>query len=297
MYQVKRTVCAKTKDYAGRGVGVAILDTGIDPHPDFAGRIAAFRDFVGRKAETYDDNSHGTHVGGVIGARSIVSGGRLNGMAPGCHLVVAKVLDAKGNGTVANVLAGLRWVRACREEYGIRVVNISIGATCGDDEEMSVLVRGVETAWDAGLVVVVAAGNGGPLAGSITTPGISRKVITIGCSDDQRAVEVSGRRLVDYSGCGPTAACICKPDLVAPGSGILSCNAMSRPGQLPYTRKSGTSMATPIVSGAVALLLEKEPQLTNKDVKLRLLETCDDLGLPRAKQGRGRLNVERLLLG
>ena len=125
----------------------------------------------------------------------------------------------------------------------------------------------------------------------MTTPGISRKVITVGCSDDDREVEVMGSRMVDYSGRGPTNACVCKPDLVAPGCGIISC--CNEPGR--YFIKSGTSMSTPLVSGAIALLLEKYPSMSNKDVKLRIRERAVDLGLPHNQQGWGKLDVKRLL--
>lgn len=126
---------------------------------------------------------------------------------------------------------------------------------------------------------------------SITTPGISRKVITVGCSDDDREVLVGGNRMVDYSGRGPTAACICKPDLVAPGCSVVSCSSRAD----KYTIKSGTSMSTPIVSGAVALLLERFPDMSNKDVKLRLRESSVDIGLPRNQQGWGLLDVGKML--
>ena len=158
--------------------------------------------------------------------------------------------------------------------------------------ENSGLVKGVDEAWDAGLVVAVAAGNNGPGRMSVTTPGISRKVITVGCSDDNTEVVVGGNRMVDYSGRGPTAACVCKPDVVAPGCSVVSCS--NRPDR--YAIKSGTSMSTPIVSGAIALLLEKYPQMTNKDVKLKIMETSRDIGLPKNQQGWGLLDVERLLL-
>ena len=117
-------------------------------------------------------------------------------------------------------------------------------------------------------------------------------MITVGCSDDYKEVEVMGNRMVDYSGRGPTMACISKPDLVAPGSGIISC--CNQPGQ--YMPKSGTSMSTPLVSGAVALLLERYPQMTNRDVKLRLIERAVDMGRPHNQQGWGLLDVGRLLL-
>lgn len=142
-----------------------------------------------------------------------------------------------------------------------------------------------------GLVVVVAAGNNGPAPLSVTTPGISRKVITVGCSDDHMEVLVGKNRMVDYSGRGPTMAAVCKPDLVAPGCSVASCASLRD----KYTIKSGTSMSTPIVSGAIALLLEKYPDMTNRDVKLRLMETCRDMGLPKNQQGWGLLDVERLL--
>ena len=276
----------------GRGIGVAVLDTGCFPHEDLQNRIAAFRDIVGRKRLPYDDNGHGTHIAGIIAGAGIDSGGRYHGVAPGCSLISLKVLDHRGNGYASDVLAGLKWIRDHREEYNIRIVNISVGSFSrrGMSEE-SALVKGVDAAWDAGLVVVVAAGNNGPGQRTITTPGISRKVITVGCSDDYKEVDVAGNRMTDYSGRGPTNACILKPDIVAPGSNIVSC--ANRSGS--YTRKSGTSMSTPLVSGAVALLLEKYPEMTNLDVKLRLRERAVDLGLPRNQQGWGLLDVERLV--
>ena len=197
---------------------------------------------------------------------------------PGCHLIPVKVLDRRGNGYSSDVLTGLRWIRENKERWNIRIVNISVGSFSRRNMgENSALVRGVNAAWDDGLVVVVAAGNMGPKSGTITTPGISRKVITVGCSDDHKEVNVLGSRMIDYSGRGPTNACICKPDIVAPGASIVSC--ASQPGK--YTSKSGTSMATPLVSGAIALLLEKHPEMSNRDVKLHLRDRAVDLGLPK----------------
>lgn len=276
----------------GKGVGVAVLDTGIFPHQDFDERIIGFADFVNQRTRCYDDCGHGSHICGIIGGSGAASGGRYQGMAPGCNLVALKVLDRKGNGYVKDVLAGIAWVLERKEELGIRILNISVGA--GGRKRMnenSALVRGVNQAWDAGLVVVVAAGNNGPRRMSVTTPGISRKVITVGCSDDDREVLVGGKRMVDYSGRGPTMSCICKPDVVAPGCRVVSCAAQDH----KYTVKSGTSMSTPIVSGAIALLLEKNPEMSNKDVKLKLMRSCRDIGLPKNQQGWGMLDVEQLL--
>ena len=276
----------------GRGVGVAVLDTGIFLHEDFEDRVIVFRDMLQRRREPYDDNGHGTHISAIIGGAGTASEGRYCGVAPGCNLISVKVLDRKGNGYTSDVLAGLRWIRENKDRYGIRIVNISVGSYSKKNmNENSALVKGVNAAWDDGLVVVVAAGNQGPGRQTITTPGISRKVITVGCSDDHKEVNVMGNRMVDYSGRGPTGACICKPDVVAPGSSIISCS--NEPGR--YMIKSGTSMSTPLVSGAIALLLEKYPDMSNRDVKLRLRERCVDLGLPKNQQGWGGLDVQRLL--
>jgi len=152
----------------------------------------------------------------------------------------------------------------------------------------------VDKAWDNGIVVVAAAGNSGPAGYTITTPGISRKIITVGSSDDGQQ-DAFGRTKINYSGRGPTMSCICKPDVVAPGINITSCNSMNTRDSKAYSVKSGTSMSTPIVTGAIALLLEKYPDMGTRDVKMRLKESAVDLGIPRNRQGWGAVNLERLL--
>lgn len=204
-------------------------------------------------------------------------------MAPGAQLVCLKVLDQRGNGYVSDVLAGLRWVRQNGSQYGIRIINISVGSfTPKGMSEDSALVRGVDAAWDAGYVVVVAAGNNGPAAHTITTPGISRKVITVGCADDDREVEVAGSRMVDYSGRGPTDACICKPDIVAPGSRIVSCN-LRRNG---YRFKAGRPCLRRLSRGGGASA-GAESDMTNRDVKLRFKERAVDLGCRATNRAGG----------
>lgn len=231
-------------------------------------------------------------------------------MAPACSFVGVKVLDHRGDGNISDVLAGLQWIIDNRKKYNISVVNISVGTSAKDNlDENSLLVQGVNAVWDSGIVVVVAAGNNGPGPMSISTPGISRKVITVGSSDDNVAVEVFGNRAKDYSGRGPTPFCIKKPDIVAPGSNIISCN-ISRPvargrangirlsmieTPMMYTIKSGTSMATPVVTGAIALLISAHPELSNREVKLRLRNCAVDIGQHWEKQGWGLLNVPKLL--
>lgn len=285
------------KKYLGQEIAVAILDTGIAPHPDFKNKILEFKDFVNGQDVMYDDNGHGTHVCGVIGGNGVSSGGEYSGMAPESDLAVLKVLDQKGNGNVVQVMEGFRWILENQKKYGIRIVNISVGMTPQSDlTEQEKLVRGVEALWDAGMIVVAAAGNLGPKESTITTPGISKKIITVGASNDRFLVDNQGQRRKDYSGRGPTKECVCKPDVVAPGTYIYSCNAKyMKQREKPYIVKSGTSMATPIVSGAIADLLSKYPYMTNVEVKLRLRERCVDLGLRQNQQGWGLLNLEKLL--
>ena len=271
-------------ELSGKGIGVAVLDTGAFPHIDFEDRIWAFRDLIHGREQPYDDNGHGTHVLGILGGSGRASGGRHRGTAFGCGLIPVKVLDERGNGNKDKVIQALKWIEENMERYHIRIVNISVGTTQKEGHED--LIEAVEEAWDRGLVVVAAAGNMGPGRGSVTAPGSSRKIITVGSSD--MLVQNQG-----ISGRGPTRDCIRKPDIVAPGNEIISCS--NKRGACPYTRKSGTSMSTPFVSGGIALLLEKEPWLTNLDIKKRLRATAKDLGYPHNLQGWGLFQLKRFL--
>lgn len=271
--------------YTGRNIGVVILDTGIYPHEDIRRRIIAFFDVVGGRRQAYDDNGHGTHVAGIVGGDGSASNGRYAGVARECQLIGVKILDKRGNGTVENLLKGIDWILSVRKKYHIAIVNISIGMFSKVGvKERNLLIEGVEKLWDAGLVVVAAAGNNGPEPGTITYPGISRKVITVGTVSEKQTQKL-------YSGRGPTPFCVMKPEVIAPGSQIFSCrNAL-----LGYVSKSGTSMATPVVSGAVACLLQKYPELSPVEVKMRLHDSVRDLGLDKNVQGWGELWMPELL--
>ena len=277
MRRVKKIVHYQNQ-WLGKGCCVVVMDTGVASHPDLDGHIRVYRDFIGGQLEKYDDNGHGTHVCGIIGGDRI-------GMAPECKMIVLKVLDDTGNGSVNHSMNAFRWILENRERFNIRIVNISMGMPPKQNEEGARYILGaVELLWDMGIVVVAAAGNLGPEEGSITIPGVHKKVITVGSYDHIK----SGQGSMDEK--------ILKPDLVAPGAGIYSCNAKWKEerGSL-YVQKNGTSMSTPIVTGAIAQLLSKYPNMPNYEIKRRVMSSCDNLNLPRIRQGSGLLNVERLL--
>lgn len=300
MKWVKQTVhywCKDTADsrYLGTGICAAILDTGIALHPDLKDRVTGFRDFTGSSIKCRDDSGHGTHVAGILAGNGISSSGTYAGMAPRTDLLIGKVLDREGNGNVDNVISGIQWVMESAVSCGIRIVNISVG-TQPDlaQSQKDRLQKAVEELWDMGLIVVVSAGNYGPRSGTVVVPGNSRKVITVGVPDSPSSFSRSRRERINYSGRGPTNECVIKPDIFAPGTGILSCNSrFSFPGEPSYIMKSGTSMATPVVSGALACLLSKYPDMTNVEVKLKLRESC--MKIPGTESGWGLLNVEQLM--
>ncbi len=281
----------------GEGIGVAVLDSGMNHmHPDLRGRLVYSYNYLNHTQDVSDDCGHGTHISGIIGGTGMASEGRYQGLAPRCHFISMKVLDKYGNGSIESVTGALYWLIDHGREYDVRIINISMGSSVEESEGDPVLLNAVEDAWDAGFVVCAAAGNQGPDRSSITAPGTSPKVITVGSSDDNRLVRVMGKLKANYSGRGPTSSCVCKPEVVAPGAYLVSCSAgWGRRGSDAYVTKSGTSMATPVVSGCIALLLSWERTLTNKEVKLRLHSSCRDLGLPRNQQGWGMIYVPGLM--
>lgn len=271
------------KNY-GKGIGIAVLDSGVQKHMDLRGRVMVFQDYIHHRVKPYDDNSHGTHVAGILAGSGACSKGKYMGVAPLSHLLVCKVLDSKGNGQVKSALQAIDWIVKNREIYKIRILNISVGGIPKENDEEEVeLLQAVEYAWGKGIVVVAAAGNNGPKTETITIPGISRKIITVG------SYESINKKQKAYSGRGPTGMCVMKPEILAPGNEIVSCY-----GKNSYCKMTGTSMATPIVSGAIALLLEKHPDMTPKDVKYSLYKTAKDCEYPKCIQGWGLVDIKEL---
>ena len=289
------------RNIATEEIAVAILDTGIGRHPDFGKRILTFVDFVNGRQASYDDSGHGTHVAGCVGGNGYASHGLYKGIAPACRLCVGKVLDQNGEGCVESMHRGLEWVLKNYARYQIRVLNVSLGiGSNGEMEHMEGLVELLDAAWEEGIVVVCAAGNNGPREGTISPLGCSRRVITVGCHEGGY---FGARRDLceNYSGRGARSMLYRKPDVVAPGTDILSCNVRWKGNDRigyrnAYTRKSGTSMATPVVSGAAALLLQKYPYMNNDQVTRKMIYSAYDMGDSWNKQGWGMLDIEKMCM-
>jgi len=281
------------------GCSIGVLDTGVAPHPDLATNILAFKDFVNQRQQAYDDSGHGTHVCGIACGNGTLSNGRYRGIAPGTKLVVGKVLDHEGNGNIENMIEGIKWIIEKRKAYQIRILNVSIGVgEIQDKTRQESLIKWLGNAWDAGILVVCAAGHRGPEQDTLSPIGRGARVITVGCHDGEYFKDKPGR-CETYSGRGSIRSSLRKPDLVAPGTEIMSCNAACtrRKGRYinAYIKKSGTSMATPIVSGALALYLSAHLECDNDMARKRLLYSATDLGEPWYKQGYGMVNIGRLM--
>lgn len=261
----------------GRGVRAAILDTGAFPHPDFKERVIGFADVQHGKCGLYDDSGHGTHVAGILAGNGKMSGGRYAGIAPEAGLLIVKVLDEKGEGNVTHILRGIEQVKKFHKKKEIALVNLSLGAGGGlDQEKEKCITEAVEELCDSGITVVVSAGNYGLQSRKVTVPGTNEKVLTVG------AYRRSGMGRY-CSGTGQKRICVWKPDILAPGEEIVSCGCATVNWKrefhgkefLPYIKKSGASMATPVVTGALALTKCKYPELEGEGLKRYLLKRCD----------------------
>jgi serine protease AprX len=282
--------------FKGAGVTIAVVDSGVALHPDIQ-TLTAVVDVVANTnahaappEESIDPNGHGTHVAGIMVGSGGNSEGRMAGVAPAASLVSVRVLNDVGLGLSSDVLAGLQWIRDNHAEYGIRVVNLSLGHPVYESASVDPLVEAVDQLWDAGIVVVCSAGNRGRSgAATITSPCNSRKVITVGATNDSQTPGIADDRIATYSSRGPTPIdLVAKPDLVAPGNRIVSLRSAgshmdmllpdrrvaadpAQPLVMEYLEMSGTSMASPIVAATAALMLEKEPTLNPGSVKARLM--------------------------
>jgi serine protease AprX len=272
-----------------------------------------------------DPDGHGTHVAGLAAANGKVAGGAYKGIASNANLIDVRVLNAQGVGSSSGILAGIDWCISNKTAYNIRVINLSLGTTAVDSYKNDILCLAVRRAVNAGIVVCVAAGNlgkneyGNKVYGAIHSPGIEPSAITVGAADTKGSNARDNDGVASYSSRGPTRGYqmvngvkkydnLIKPDLVAPGNKVVSVMApnnrrlLNSPGldalvSLVTNRKqmrmSGTSMATPVVAGAAALLLQKNPALTPNLVKAILMYSSQQLrNFTTLEQGAGLLNVE-----
>ncbi len=293
----KQINCNDVQEYITE-FSVAILDSGVGNHPDIE-NIIAFCDFINDKTFSYDDCGHGTHVCGILSGTGKMSNGLYKGIAPKTPIVAGKILNQKGDGAMNILKEALIWILKIKDKYNIKIVNISIGL---NDISNKALLNEVmfllQKLWDEGLLVVCAVGNKGPKEGSLSFLAEIPNIISVGCHDGEYYKNLPGR-CESYSGRGPGIYVIKKPDVVAPGTEIMSCNAFykktNRGYMNLYVRKSGTSMATPIVSGTLALALQKFPHLNNMEIKRKLIYSATDLKEPWIKQGWGMVHAERLL--
>ena len=234
---------------------------------------------------------HGTHVAGIIGSNGYSSKGKYTGLAPKANILAVKALDENGSGNTSNIVNAISWVIENKSKYNTKVLNLSLGSPANNPCSKDPLCKAVTKAVNSGIVVVVAAGNSGPLASSILSPGINPDVITVGAVDDKRTIDPKDDTIASFSSRGPTVDGLTKPDLVSPGVNIMS---LSNKREDEYIALSGTSMATPFVSGSVALMLEKDKNLSPKEVKRKLLDSCIDMKESKESQGVGMLNLEKL---
>ncbi len=288
----------------GAGIGIAVIDSGIAAHPDLQdafglSRVVYRQNFVDNQAG--DPYGHGTHVAGILAGNGKSSLGRsftrtFMGIAPKANLIDLRVLDANGASTDSMVIAAIERAIALKSRYNIRVINLSLGRPIYESYTLDPLCNAVEAAWKKGIVVVVAAGNLGRNGyASVLAPGNDPLVITVGAMKNMGTLTRSDDNIASYSSKGPSYIdLVAKPDLVAPANlsaSLLAPNstlAASYPDNIvpvayystdprtspAYFRLSGTSMAAPVVSGAVALMLDKDPSLSPDTVKARLMKTA-----------------------
>lgn len=357
----------------GKGVTIAILDTGLYKHPDFEDRVLKLVSATGEARFHPDAMGHGTHVAADAAGSGRLSGGRFKGPAPDANLVGIQVLNGEGEGSmsevVENLTAGIDWMVENKERYNIKVANLSLGLPLqeysrswfGPSTLYDPIGAAINTAVQAGITVVVAAGNDGNQPGTIDdTPAINENVITVGALDTQNTRDRSDDRVADFSSRGPTPDGRIKPDILAPGVNIMAANSpgsmieqqneqvaimrdqiesmsprqlqmmayeLVRAGMAPpellrvhpedlrehmlegmethathgrndggaaYMAMDGTSMASPIVAGVCAAILEANPNLTPEQVKTVLMKTSDRLpGVRATDQGAGVLNAQK----
>ncbi len=300
----------------GQGVTVAVVDTGLTLFPslinDATGsseRIVGWKDFIDHSPVPVDPNGHGTHIAGIIANSQMDSDHQFAGIAPNVQLVSVRVLDKNGQGTYEDVIQGVDWVVKHKDQYHIRVMNLSLQAAAQSPYWADPLDEAITQAWADGITVVVAAGNSGPAPLSIGVPGNNPYVITTGAfTDNYTPTNWSDDYIAPFSSAGPTLDGFTKPDIVAPGAHMVSLmlptsylasNQRALPVTQTYYSMAGTSQAAAVVSGIAALVIAQHPDITPDQVKYRLMVTAipwvdtatQQAGYSVWQQGAGRVNA------
>ena len=266
------------KSLTGEGIKIAIADTGINyNHPDLEDRYLGGYDYVNSDNDPMDDHGHGTHCASIALGSGKYSNYKYVGVAPMANYYSYKVIGSNGKGSSAWLLAAFE--QAVADD--VDIISLSLGDNSSSANPDDVLSQAADTAVEAGVIVVAAAGNDGE-DGHINSPGCARKVICVGASNGDGIASFSSRGPVEWG----DGNYLEKPDLVAPGVGILGANKKTG-----HISRSGTSMATPHVAGAAALILQEDPDLTPSEIKSILMENATDLGFDNNTQGSGRINV------
>ena len=257
---------------AGAGVDVAIIDTGIDlDHPDLAPNIKGNASFVAGTSTGDDDNGHGSHVAGIVGAVDNRQG--VIGVAPEANLYAVKVLDRYAQGWISDVVSGIEWANGTHGGHRVDIINMSLVAS----SDFQTLRDAVTAAENAGVLVVAAAGNTGTCGGSednVKYPARYSAVMAV-------AATTSGDGRPCFSSTGSSV------EIAGPGDSVYSTYKNGG-----YTTNSGTSMASPHVAGAAALVWASYPSWTNQQVRDRLQDTAEDIGLPPAWMGHGLVDAQ-----
>lgn len=268
---------------------VAVIDTGIYPHIDFLlgkNKVIKFVDLINKKEKMYDDNGHGTFVSGVICGWGIVN--KYAGFDKNTNIISIKALDENGETDTTKILEAMQWVLDNKDKYNITTVCMSFGSIYRQSDP---LIMGAEVLWNNGIVVVTAGGNSGPESSTIMSPGTSRRVITVGSLDSIKNGDI---KVADFSSRGPVNNYY-KPDIVVPGTDIVSCDVFSQTGKF-YVGMSGTSVSTPMVAGICSILKSINPMYSPDQIKYMLLSACTPIEHDRNKEGYGYLDLNNIRL-
>ena len=303
MYRVRHQIGYDTHFFCRENpnnYAVAIVDSGIIRHPDLERQVIAFYDFSNEKyIQLTDGFGHGTHVAGCLCGDGYLSKGRYHGICPNAKLVVLKVLNKNGVGEAKWLIDALKYILENYKKWNIKIVNLSLGVEKDVDRESLEKIRElVSELIHKEIYVVCAAGNYGPENNTIYGIGTMKEVITVGCYDGlyEKKGEVSCKM---FSGRGDKGALVVKPDIVAPGTKIISCSHKyaeykSRKINFAYEEKSGTSMSAPIISGILFGIILNYPDLTYENIRKKLLYATNDVGYEKNMQGNGFINCKKI---